>query len=42
MRETLLGKLVMVLSRARLEELRAIYCFATGEGVSRAMRDAGC
>ncbi len=41
MRETLLGKLVMVLSRARPEELRAIYCFATGEGVSRAMGDAG-
>ena len=31
----------MVLSRARPEELRAIYCFATGEGVSRAMGDAG-
>ena len=42
MRETLLGKLVLVLSRATPEELAAIYRFATGEGLSRATLDAGC
>ena len=42
MRETLLGMLVMVLSRATLEELWAIYRFATGEGLSGAILDAGC
>jgi hypothetical protein len=31
MREALLGKLVLVLSRATPEELAAIYHFATGE-----------
>jgi hypothetical protein len=38
MREALLGKLVMVLSRATPEELRAIYRFATGEG-NRELRE---
>ena len=42
MRETLLGKLVLVLSRATLEELGAIYHFATREGSSDTMLDAGC
>jgi hypothetical protein len=36
MREALLGKLVMVLSRATPEELAAIYCFATGEPLGSA------
>jgi hypothetical protein len=34
--ETLLGKLVLVLSRATPEELAAIYRFATGEGLESA------
>ena len=42
MRETLLGKLVLVLSRATPEKLAAFYRFATGEGLSGAMLDAGC
>ena len=42
MRETLLGKLVLVLSRATPEELAGIYRFATGEGLSGAMPGAGC
>jgi len=41
MRETLLGKLVLVLSRATPEELAGIYRFATGEGLSGAMPEAG-
>ena len=36
MREVLLGKLVMVLSRATPEELAAIYRFATGEPLESA------
>jgi hypothetical protein len=35
MRDALLGKLVMVLSRATPEELAAIYRFATGEPLER-------
>jgi hypothetical protein len=42
MRETLIGKLVLVLSRATPEELAAVYQFATEEGLSGAMPDAGC
>ena len=41
MRETLLGKLVLVLSRAKPDELAAFYRFATGEGLSAAMPEAG-
>jgi hypothetical protein len=33
MRETLLGKLVLVLSRATPEKLAAVYQFATGESI---------
>jgi hypothetical protein len=36
MREALLGKLVMVLSRATPEELAAVYHFATGEPLGSA------
>ena len=42
MKEALLGKLVLVLSRATPEKLAAVYQFATGEGLSGAMPDAGC
>jgi hypothetical protein len=42
MREALLGKLVLVLSRATPEKLAAVYQFATGEGLSGGILDAGC
>ena len=42
MRESLLGKLVMVLSRATPEELAAIYRFATGEPLESAECGVRC
>ena len=42
MREALLGKLVMVLSRATPEELAAIYRFATGEPLESAECGVRC
>jgi hypothetical protein len=41
MRESLLGKLVMVLSRATPEKLAAVYQFATGEPLGRAEAELG-
>ena len=42
MREALLGKLAMVLSRAMREELAAVYRFATGEPLGSAESRVWC